>query len=133
VTTLVDTSALYALLDEDDRNHERAARWLTGPGSDAEERLVTHNYVVVEAAAVVQRRLGRGALGRLLMGLVAGLQVTYVDESLHRSATVALLASGRRRVSMVDWVSFEVMNQERIEQAFAFDRDFASQGFRTVP
>jgi predicted nucleic acid-binding protein len=39
----------------------------------------------------------------------------------------------RRRVSLVDWVSFELMRRLRLEAAFAFDRNFAGQGFATVP
>ncbi len=45
----------------------------------------------------------------------------------------ALLAAGHRSVSLVDWVSFELMRAERIDCAFAFDADFARQGFATVP
>jgi predicted nucleic acid-binding protein len=39
----------------------------------------------------------------------------------------------RRRTSLVDWVSFEVMRRRGIETAFAFDRDFATAGFAVVP
>jgi len=30
-------------------------------------------------------------------------------------------------------VSFEVMRRHALETAFAFDRDFANQGFQTIP
>ena len=39
----------------------------------------------------------------------------------------------RRKVSFVDWVSFEVMRRAGVASAFAFDADFETQGFRTVP
>ena len=35
----------------------------------------------------------------------------------------------RRDVSLVDWTSFELMRELGVVQAFAFDDDFASQGF----
>jgi predicted nucleic acid-binding protein len=44
-----------------------------------------------------------------------------------------MLAAARRKVSLVDWVSFEVMRRTGIDVAFAFDDDFRAQGFRTVP
>lgn len=133
MTTFVDTSALYALLDRDDTNHPVAAEWFAGPARESEERLLTHNYVLVEAAALVHRRLGPTATRDLIVELVPLLHVWFVDQDLHRAAANAFLAAVRRRVSLVDWVSFELMRQSGISQAFAFDRDFATEGFRTVP
>lgn len=57
MTTFVDTSAFYALLDADDQNHVQARsvwpRLLEQAG-----RLFCSNYVVVETIALVQHRLG---------------------------------------------------------------------------
>jgi uncharacterized protein len=88
---------------------------------------------VLEATALVHRRLGGVATRDLLEELVPTLEMTWVGAELHDRAVSALLGAARRRVSLVDWVSFEVMRRHGIEQAFAFDRDFAAQGFETVP
>ena len=133
MTTLVDTSALLACLDAADSHHRTAVDWLSGPGHDAAETLLTHNYVVVESTALVQRRLGLRAVRVLLEDLVRTLDVEFVDQSLHGAATSALLASGGGGPSLVDHVSFELMRRRRIPQAFAFDRDFRAAGFVTVP
>lgn len=127
LATFVDTSALFALLDREDFNHTRAAQiWehLVLAGED----LITHSYILVEAAALVQRRLGVGAV-RSLEDLRGVLRVIWVDEDLHKTATIALLASGRREVSLVDWMSFVLMNQQAIRRALAFDAHFSEQGF----
>ncbi len=131
MTAFVDTSALFALLDREDENHPRA----TGvfPGLLRDEDLVTHNYVLLESTALVHRRLGPLAVRALLEELVPVLRVVWVDEELHRAGASAFLAAVRRHVSFVDWVSFEVMRRWRLERAFAFDEDFAEQGFRTIP
>jgi uncharacterized protein len=131
VTTFVDTSALYALLDADDRRHADAARAF--PALLEGEELLTHNYVLVEAAALVQARLGAAATRALLDDLAPALHVVWVDEHLHRAAVAAVLAAPRRKVSLVDLTSFEVMRRRALETAFAFDRDFAAAGFRTRP
>jgi predicted nucleic acid-binding protein len=131
--TFVDTSALYALLDEDDDNHAAAADWLRGPGWDASEVLVSHNYVLVETAALVHRRLGSPAVRVLFDGLVPALSIVYVDEVLHGRALAAYLAGLRRRVSYVDWVSFQLIRDSSLDRAFAFDRDFVTEGFAVVP
>jgi len=128
--TFVDTSALYALLVRDDPNHGAASGALGG----LRERgpLVTHSYVVVETAALVQHRFGVSAV-RSLVDLLGPIEIVWVNEETHRSAIAALLAAPRRRVSLVDRVSFQVMRDRGIREAFAFDPDFTQEGFVTVP
>ena len=130
--TFVDTSALYAMLDENDANHGRAARWMSGPGRDLERTLITHSYVVVESAALVKRRLGTAAVRALLDALVPALATVYVDEPLHHAAVIGFRGAANRKASFVDWVSFQLMREASIEEAFAFDSDFRAQGFRLV-
>ncbi len=130
MSALVDTSALYALLVRDDPNHEAAKSAFGG----LRERgpLVTHNYVIVESVALVQHRFGVSAT-RSLIDLLGPMDVVWVDEETHRAALAALLAAPRRRPSLVDRVSFEVMRDRGITEAFAFDPDFVHEGFTTVP
>jgi predicted nucleic acid-binding protein len=54
-------------------------------------------------------------------------------ETQHRLGVAALVAAGRRHLSLVDCVSFATMREPHLDAAFAFDRDFADQGFRTLP
>ena len=51
----------------------------------------------------------------------------------HDRAVAAYLAGLRSGVSLVDQVSFEVMRDEVIDTAFAFDDDFVDEGFRVAP
>lgn len=132
MTTFVDTSALYALLDRDDQNHPAAASWF-GSADAAGGDLLTHNYIVVESAALSDRRLGGDAARALLEELLPLISVVFVEESLHRAATSAYLAATRRGPSLVDRVSFELMRHRAIGRAFAFDQDFRAAGFSTVP
>lgn len=131
--TFVDTSALYALLDEDDDNHRAASQWLSGPGADPADLLITHSYVIVEAAALVHRRLGARAARVLFDAFIPAVSVAFVDGELHHRAVAAYLGALRRRLSFVDWVSFQLMRDSGLDRAFAFDRDFAVEGFAVVP
>jgi predicted nucleic acid-binding protein len=131
LTVFVDTSALFALLDADDAHHPEAATYFAE--LDPVEDLVTHSYVLVETTALTQARIGLAAVRALADELTPRLEVHWVDEHVHRAALTALLASTERRVSLVDRVSFEVMRARGITRAFAFDPDFARQGFATVP
>lgn len=60
-------------------------------------------------ATLVQRRLGAAALHVLLDDLLAPVRILWVDERVRAVATSALRAAADRGVSLVDWVSFEVM------------------------
>jgi len=126
----VDTSALYARLDRDDRHHRDAVEALARLARS--EPLLTHNYVVVESVALVRGRLGAEAARTLLDDLLAPVEVAWVDRAVHEAAASAFLTL-RGRVSLVDLASFEVMRRMGIDTAFAFDRDFVRHGFRTVP
>jgi predicted nucleic acid-binding protein len=131
VTVLVDTSALYALLDHDDRNHQSArAFWLNLPD---DEMPVTHNYVLLETCALIQRRLGVEALQSLVDEILQPISTLFVDEELHRTAVATVLAARRRDVSLVDRLSFEVMRRLALTKAFAFDTHFAEFGFQALP
>ncbi len=132
MTVFVDTSALCALLDKKDPDHDRASRMLTELSKELEP-LVTHNYVIVEASAVVQRRLGAPATRALLQDLTPAIDVVWVDQATHAAGVAALLAAVPTAISLVDFVSFELMRDQRLRRAFAFDSDFLQAGFEVVP
>lgn len=131
MTVFADTSALFALLDAEGTDHARAAeafRALAG------EDLVTHRYVIAEAAALVRRRLGPSSVADLVDGLLAPMTVLgLADDVFDAVLTAHAGASGASGLSLVDRLSFELMRRERITTAFAFDRDFVAAGFAVLP
>jgi uncharacterized protein len=131
VTAFVDTTALFALLDEDDAYHERAATWFSA--AEADQTLLTHNYIVVESVALTQRRLGERFVRTLVDAIIPALSVVFVDPDLHARSLAAYLSGLSNRFSFVDRVSFEFMRGSGVRRAFCFDRDFAREGFETVP
>jgi len=128
----VDTSAFYALIDDRDPSHPRAREQLER-FARADEALLSHEYVLVESTALIQRRLGVAVLRRFVDDFLPLVAIAWVDEALHVEAREALLASGRRHVSLVDWVSFLIMRRHGVTRAFAFDPDFGAQGFDALP
>jgi uncharacterized protein len=129
--TFVDTSALLAFLDRDATRHKEVVASLAGVFR--ERNGVTHNYVLVETEALAHRRLGAGVARRLLEDVVPVLEVVWIDAELHAAAVTAHLRALRRRSSLVDQVSFELMRRRDISVAVALDRDFAREGFQVLP
>ena len=132
MSLFVDTSALFAFLDADQPRHaEVIDAWERAVME--ERRLFTSNYVLVESFALVQHRLGLEPVRALADILVPMLRPLWIDEELHAAAVAALFAAGRRKLSLVDCTSFELMRRHGLTEAFALDDDFARQGFRLVP
>ena len=98
-----------------------------------QDSLVCTNYIALEMAALVQRRLGLEASRVLLNDILPVLLVHWVDENLHSAAAAAYLTAGNRRLSLVDCVSFEAMRRLGLGTAFAFDEHFREQGFHCLP
>jgi len=132
VTVFADTSAFYAVLDRDDANHTAARKaWeelLRGGAA-----LLTSNYVLLETSALVQHRLGLAALRAFHQDVVPILRIDWITEGQHRAGVEALLTAGRKRLSLVDCVSFQLMRDNGVREAFCFDRHFREQGFSSIP
>lgn len=132
MTIFIDTSAFYALLDRDDNNQEAAkGAWIKI--LNAENALVTSNYVLVETFALLQNRLGVIAVRAFQEDILPIVNIEFVNPETHRSGTAALLASSKRKLSLVDCISFDIMRTLGIKTAFAFDDHFKEAGFRAIP
>jgi predicted nucleic acid-binding protein len=132
MTTFVDTSAFFAVLDADDQMHQKARQeWERL--LDTDTALRTTNYVLVEISALLQRRIGMDGLRLFAADVVPVLDIIWVDAGMHLSAHHSLLVAARRELSLVDCVSFEAMRRLGIENVFSFDVHFAQQGFQVLP
>jgi predicted nucleic acid-binding protein len=132
VTVFADTSALYALLDRADANHKHAVSSWTNL-LNGNERFFASNYVLVESFALTQSRLGMDAVRLLQEDILPVITIHFVDREIHRSGISAMLSAGRRNLSFVDCVSFEIMRTLGIKTAFTFDPHFKEQGFTVIP
>ena len=132
MSVFVDTSAFLAVLNADDRQHDRARPfWETILREN--EILLTTNYVLLETYALVQNRLGMNAVREFATYAVPLLEIVWVDETLHQRGVSAFLSANRRRLSLVDCISFEVARAFGIDKIFTFDSHFAEQGFHCLP
>ncbi len=123
----LDTSAIYALADRDDANNAEALRLFNAALTQG-ERFVVHNYILVEAAALLHTRLGKPSAEQFLRDAV-GFTTIWLDEEGHGDALERFTQTASTKVSFVDAASFAVMMQHRITHYLGFDKHFTQEGF----
>jgi predicted nucleic acid-binding protein len=126
---LVDTSAVYALLDRSDRRHAQAATLLKELQRRGDRPILT-NFLLGEAYTLLLTRLGRGIAFRWLDA--NRWHVERVREDDEARAREILRRYDDQDLSYVDATSFAVMERLKIRTAFAFDDDFLVVGFDLV-
>jgi predicted nucleic acid-binding protein len=132
VSSFVDTSALYALLVRTEARHRDVAKAFERLLTDGRP-LHTTSYCLVETVALLQHRVGLDPVRDLHEHLLPVLEVEWVGGDLHARGYQRLLREDRRRLSLVDCVSFEHMETLGIRDAMALDAHFAEAGFRVLP
>lgn len=123
---IVDTSAIYALLDRSDANHHRAVTLLRRI-RDEGRLVVLTNFIVAETHALILARLGYGPARLWLKGLRWPVErVRAEDEERARGI---IFAYEDKTFSYTDATTFAVMERTGTRVAFAFDRHFLQFGF----
>jgi len=92
-------------------------------------QLVTSSFVLVETIALLQRRIGLAPVHDFNAKILPLLEVIWANDKWYTRAMQRLFAQNNRDVSLVDCLSFEIMDSLEIECAFAFDRHFEENGF----
>lgn len=126
---LVDTSAVYALLDQSDAYHSEAKASLESLKRARSEPVLT-NFIVAECHALSLARLGaRLARKWLLSNIWAVERVTTDDEATARDI---IRKYADKTFSYTDATSFAVMDRLGLRTAFAFDPHFRQYGLQVI-
>ncbi|MBL0702322.1 MAG: PIN domain-containing protein [Desulfosarcina sp.] len=123
-----DTSGLFALLVKNDYMYVRAREnfnYFVGQNV----QLVTSSFVLVETTALLQRRIGMAPVYDFNSKILPLLEIIWADNKWYTRAMQRLLAQNNKNVSLVDCLSFEIMDSLEIKCAFAFDKHFEENGF----
>lgn len=129
---LVDSSAYFALSDQQEHHHNRAKVIIQGLATQG-WRLFTTNFIVVETHALLLTRLGRQFAWRFLQdidhGTTAIVRVAIEDELRARAI---IYQYDDKDFSLTDAISFVVMERLRITHAFTFDHHFTQYGLTAL-
>ena len=124
-----DTSALFSLLVRDDLMHIRAKENFAYFARHGVQ-LLTSSFVLVETVALLQSRIGLAPLRDFNAKILPLLEVIWVNAEWHGRAMQRLLTQNKRELSLVDCVSFEIMEAREIKEAYTFDQHFEENGFK---
>ncbi len=124
-SVLWDSSAILALLDADDADHERAVLAARRIAFQRWPSFIT-NYIEVEAHALLLRKLGRSVAREwLLTGGLTVLRATAGDEERAREIVAR---HTDKDWTLCDAISFAVIEGSHARRAFSFDHHFRQYG-----
>jgi uncharacterized protein len=130
----VDASAWIAVSDSRDKYHDPASEEYRQLVRE-QWNLVTTNLVIAEVYLIIRRTGGHAQAMRFLRSLKGSPRLIKIfsDPGTESSAEEILEKYTDQDFSYVDAVSFSVMREQGIEEAFTFDRHFLTMGFRRRP
>lgn len=127
---LLDSAGFLALWDAADEHHERAVR-LQGELARKQRRFVTTEYVVDETVTLLLVRHSHAAAVDFL-GVVETsetLRLEWIGPDRFHAAAGLFRRHNDKEWSFTDCVSFAVMHELRIREAFTSDHHFRQAGF----
>jgi len=131
VRIFIDTSAILAFMNEDDEFYKDSfsifSRLL-----EERAKIVSSNYVLLETILILKNRIGIEAVKILKNDILPVIKTCWIDEDVHNFCVNTQIAVDRKKVSLVDFTSFEIMRRLNIRQAFTFDGHFKDMGFEIL-
>jgi predicted nucleic acid-binding protein len=126
----MDTAGFLALWDSGDQHHAAALR-LQQELIRKRRHFLTTEYVADETITLlVMRHSHRAAVDFLdTIERSEALRLEWIDPARFHAAAVAFLKHGDKQWSFTDCVSFAVMHELRIRDAFTTDHHFRQAGF----
>jgi predicted nucleic acid-binding protein len=130
----VDSGAWIAISDHCDKYHEKASSFYWDLIKERRS-LITTNLVTAETYIIIRRMGGIKPALQFLQSLreAPGLRKVYSDADMEKQAEAILMKYDDRDFSFTDAVSFALMRERGIEEAFAFDGRFVTAGFQIMP
>ena len=130
VEVLVDSSGFYALWDAKDEHHGAAVR-LQSDLIHKRRRLITTEYIVDETVTLLAMRHSHMAAVDFLDTIESteAIRVEWIGADRFHAAAALFRGHADKEWSFTDCVSFALMRELRIRDAFTTDHHFRQAGF----
>jgi len=132
LNVLIDTSAIYALLDDTDEKHaDASAAWtdlVCGEGL-----IFISSFTVSETISLLHNRRGTSAVQILVDKVLPAVEIDWADYDTYSAAiNVMLKTGGRKGPSLTDCANLETMRRLRIQTIFAYDPHYRRPGITMI-
>lgn len=131
MSVFIDTSAFIAFINADDEFFQNSVKIFSRLLSDG-TIIVSSNYVLLETMVILKSRIGQEAVKLLNDDVFPVIKTYWIDEEMHRLCVNTQLVSNRKKISFVDYTSFEIMRRLNIKKVFTFDSHFKDMGFEIM-
>ena len=122
-TIFVDTSAVYALADDDDSLHKKASDFYSSLKSNVQ--LIISDFVLLESWSLINNRTGRHAALTFYEDALSGVfDIIKVRHSDLLAAKRIMRKYADQDFSLVDCTCFSLMESLNIDCVFTFDSHF---------
>lgn len=133
----IDTSGWIAIMVKKDRNYGKASEYFEALLSSGAS-LLTSNYVISETYTRLRYDVGHREAVRFHRIVQRAkdekkLKVVYADEKIEAEAWKIFERYSDQVFSFVDCTSFVMCRKNRVDEVFAFDKDFIIAGFVVKP
>lgn len=129
----VDTGAFLALANAGDQYHKTATECLASMAGV--RQWVTTNFVLDETYTRIRRKVGPKvavAFGEKIRS-DSSVKIVTIEKKLEEKAWEIFKRYTDHPFSYTDCTSFALMLDQKITEAFAFDKDFKILGFSLLP
>lgn len=127
INVFIDTSAIIALLNKKDENHERAKRIYYFLLS-INPRIIITNFVIAETHVGLLSKASEIAK-QWLTSAYEDYNVIRPNENFELKAVDEINKYSDKRFSLTDMLSFLVMQDMNIQYFFSFDKNFRQIGW----
>jgi uncharacterized protein len=129
----IDSNAWIAVLNTNDVRHEQAGKLYRELLKD-HASFVTTSLILSETQIFLRRRIGYDVAMNFLTSVneSARIKVVFPDLSIERQAKQILRQFSDQDFSLTDAISFIVMKEMGILQAFTYDDHFITAGFELL-
>jgi predicted nucleic acid-binding protein len=129
---LFDTSGFFALIDERDLMHDKAVAWIEAQRRRI--RPVSTEWVVGETCTLLVARKRPHLVARFLdyVDSSAALLLVNPDDTLLRAAKALIRQQAEQGYSFVNCISFCLMKERSIRNAFTTDVHYRKAGFTAL-
>lgn len=129
----IDTGAFLAKYIAKDQFHEQASKiWKSL--EEAKEKIITSNFILDETFTLLARQANYDFAARIAQAIY-GSEIIHIIRPTHDTELKALNLFSKyadQKISFTDCISFQLMKENHICNAFSFDKHFQWAGFTTI-